>query len=95
VEGWKMAGMLIGVYTGGTLNLAAIGNGLEISSSNYIAVHASDVLVSGILFLLILSVIPRILKRILPKYQQLSDLEHSQNLRQMDGFIPSRVTFSW
>ncbi len=88
VEGWKMAGMLIGVYTGGTPNLAAIGNGLEISSSNYIAVHASDVLVSGILFLLILSVIPRILKRILPKYQQLSDLEHSQNLRQMDGFEP-------
>lgn len=88
MEGWKMAGMLIGVYTGGTPNLAAIGNGLEISSSNYIAVHASDVLVSGILFLLILSVIPRILKRILPKYQQLTDLEHQQNIRQMDGFEP-------
>ncbi|MBW6458547.1 MAG: DUF819 family protein [FCB group bacterium] len=87
-EGWKMAGMLIGVYTGGTPNLAAIGTGLEISSSNYLAVHASDVLVCGVLFLLMLTVIPRILRRILPKYQLLSDAEHGENLKQMDNFEP-------
>ena len=65
-ESWKMAGMLIGCYTGGTPNLAAIGTGLEISSTNYVSVHTADVFVGGVLFLLILSVIPRLLKKILP-----------------------------
>lgn len=87
-EGWKMAGMLIGCYTGGTPNLAAIGTGLEISSSSYIAVHASDVLVGGVLFLLILSIIPRILKKVLPRYLQLSVSANENNARQLDHFEP-------
>lgn len=87
-EGWKMAGMLIGCYTGGTPNLAAIGTGLEINSSNYIAVHASDVLVGGVLFLLILSVIPRLLKKVLLPFKQLSVSEHEKNAKQLDHFEP-------
>ncbi|MFA7195445.1 MAG: DUF819 family protein [Candidatus Neomarinimicrobiota bacterium] len=87
-EAWKMAGMLVGCYTGGTPNLAAIGKGLEISSSNYIAVHASDVLVTGALFLLILSVIPRMLKKILPPFKGLTEEEHNANMRNLDDFEP-------
>ncbi|MCK4813720.1 MAG: DUF819 family protein [Candidatus Marinimicrobia bacterium] len=87
-EGWKMSGMLIGCYSGGTPNLAAIGTGLEISSSNYIAVHASDVLVGGILFLLILSVIPRLLKKVLLPFKKLSGDTHQKNIKQMDNFEP-------
>ncbi|MFA5435731.1 MAG: DUF819 family protein [Candidatus Neomarinimicrobiota bacterium] len=87
-EAWKMAGMLIGRYTGGTPNLAAIGKGLEISSSNYIAVHASDVLVTGALFLLILSVIPRMLKKVLPSFKWLTEEEHNANMRNLDDFEP-------
>lgn len=87
-EAWKIGGMLVGCYTGGTPNLAAIGKGLEISSTNYIAVHASDVLVTGALFLLILSVIPRMLKKVLPPFKWLSEEEHQVNLRNMDDFEP-------
>jgi uncharacterized membrane protein len=87
-EAWKMSGMLVGCYTGGTPNLAAIANGLDITSSSYMAVHASDVLVCGVLFLLILSVIPRMLKRILPPFRLLSNEENETNLRKMDGFEP-------
>jgi uncharacterized membrane protein len=63
-----MAGMLIGCYTGGTINLAAIGTALDIDTTSYIAVHASDVVVSSLFLLLLLSVIPRAFRRILPKY---------------------------
>ncbi|MDZ7822105.1 MAG: DUF819 family protein [Candidatus Marinimicrobia bacterium] len=80
--------MLIGCYTGGTPNLAAIGTGLGISSSSYIAVHASDVLVGGVLFLLILSLIPRILRKVLPRYQPISVSENENNARQLDHFEP-------
>lgn len=78
-EAWKMAGMLIGCYTGGTPNLAAIGTGLEISSTNYVAVHTADVFVGGVLFLLILSIIPGALKKILLPFKSNkgADLENS------------------
>jgi uncharacterized membrane protein len=65
-DAWKVAGMLIGVYTGGTPNMAAIGTALNVETTRYIAVHASDVVISGILLLLILSILPRLMRRILP-----------------------------
>ncbi len=30
-EGWKVAGMFVGTYTGGSANLTAIGTGLNVS----------------------------------------------------------------
>jgi uncharacterized membrane protein len=46
--------------------MAAIGTALQVETNTYIAAHASDVVVSGILLLLILSVLPKLLRRILP-----------------------------
>ncbi|NQT57690.1 MAG: DUF819 family protein, partial [Bacteroidetes bacterium] len=67
-ESWKVGGMLIGVYTGGTPNLAAIGTALDISSTQYLSVHASDVVVGGIFLLLLISVFPALFRKILPKF---------------------------
>jgi len=67
-ESWKVSGMLIGCYTGGTPNLAAIGTALDVSSTQYLAVHASDVIVGALLLLIVLTVFPSMLKRILPPY---------------------------
>lgn len=64
-NGWQVAGMLVGCYTGGTPNMAAIGTALRVDTTSYIAVHASDVVVSGLLFLLIISVLPKFLRRVL------------------------------
>ncbi|WP_020611767.1 DUF819 family protein [Sediminispirochaeta bajacaliforniensis] len=44
-EAWKVAGMLIGVYTGGTPNLASIGSTLSVDSRLYVAIHGSDVVI--------------------------------------------------
>lgn len=43
-EGWKVAGMLIGTYTGGSLNLAGVGTALEASSDIFVAANAADLL---------------------------------------------------
>jgi uncharacterized membrane protein len=67
-EAWKVGGMLIGVYTGGTPNLAAIGTALDISSTQYLAVHASDVVVGGVFLLLLISVFPALFRKILPGF---------------------------
>ncbi|MFO7850719.1 MAG: DUF819 family protein [Spirochaetia bacterium] len=68
-ESWKVAGMLVGVYTGGTPNLAAIGTALKVDSLTYVTVHGSDVVVSGLLLLLFISIAPSVLRRILPAYR--------------------------
>jgi uncharacterized membrane protein len=67
-ESWKVAGMLVGVYTGGTPNLAAIGTALQIDSLLYVAVHGSDVIVSAFVLLLLVGVFPRLFRHILPSF---------------------------
>ena len=68
-EAWKAAGMLVGVYTGGTLNLAAIGTALQIDPLLYVAVHGSDVVVSAFILLLLVAVAPRALRGVLPPFR--------------------------
>jgi len=67
-ESWKVAGMLVGVYTGGTPNLAAIGTALNIDSILYVAVHGSDVIVSAFILLLLVAVFPKVFRYILPPF---------------------------
>lgn len=67
-EGWKTAGMLVGVYTGGTPNLAAIGNALGTDPTVYVSVHGSDVVVSAVLLLFLVSVGPRFFRKVLPAF---------------------------
>lgn len=41
---WQISGMMIGIYTGGTINLASIQRALGVSQDTYIAVHTFDTL---------------------------------------------------
>ena len=61
----KVAGMLVGVYTGGTPNLAAVGKALGVSNETFVMVNAADVLVSAPYFLFLITVGPRFFGRIL------------------------------
>lgn len=62
---WKMSGMMVGVYTGGTANLTAIGKMLEVEDEAFIALNAIDVVLGGIYLLFIMSFGVKILARIL------------------------------
>jgi len=46
-ELWKISGMLVGIYTGGTVNLAAIKTALGVSSTTYILVNTYDLILSS------------------------------------------------
>lgn len=46
VEGWKVAGMFVGTYTGGTPNLTAIATGVDCSRETLAAANAADYVVS-------------------------------------------------
>ena len=51
---WQVSGMLVGVYTGGTPNLAAIQTALNVDNDLYLATHISDMLIGAVYFLFIL-----------------------------------------
>ena len=55
-ETWKIAGMLVGVYTGGTPNLLSIGLALDVRQETYILLNAADVVVSGVYLLFLFSI---------------------------------------
>jgi len=68
-EAWKFGGMLVGVYTGGTPNMTAIGLALKVPQESFILLNAADVVMGATYFFLLLTAIPRILKLVLPPFR--------------------------
>lgn len=60
-EGWKVAGMFVGTYTGGSANLTAIATGLNASADTIAAANAADYVI-GMPTLLFMFTAPAILK---------------------------------
>lgn len=60
-EGWKVAGMFVGTYTGGSGNLTAIATGLNASASTIAAANAADYVV-GMPTLVLMFAAPAIMK---------------------------------
>ena len=85
-EAWKVSGMLIGVYTGGTPNLAAIGTALNIDPTVYVATHVSDVVIGAIWLLIVITVLQRILLKFLPPFQRLGDEGQNQEQASFDSY---------
>jgi uncharacterized membrane protein len=71
-EGWKLSGLLVGVYTGGTPNLAAIRLALDVDNSIYLAAHTADMIFSGIYLVFVLSFAKPLLSKILKPYVPVS-----------------------
>ena len=69
-ETWKMAGMTVGVYTGGTPNMSAIGLALEVTDEKFILVNGADVVLSAVYLLFLMTVAQRVLLKFLPAFQR-------------------------
>jgi len=70
-EGNKIAGMLSGLYTGGTPNLAAIAEALNVDAETYILTHSYDLL-NGVIFLIfVIAFAQRLFNLFLPAYKHL------------------------
>lgn len=60
-EGWKVAGMFVGTYTGGSANLTAIATGLNATSQTIAAANAADYVV-GMPTLVLMFTAPALMK---------------------------------
>ena len=68
-ESAHMAGMLAGVYTGGTPNMAAISTGLSAKPETFILLNAADMIASFVYLLFILTVARKLLGRWMPAFK--------------------------
>ncbi len=65
-DAWKVSGLLVGVYTGGTPNLASIKEALNVPSHEYLMVHTSDLIYSGAYLLFLMTIGKGLFKKWLP-----------------------------
>jgi len=71
----KVAGMLVGVYTGGTPNMSAIGLALEVPNETFILLNSTDTFVSAVYLIFLLFFAKRLLSRFYPEYKPLDNTQ--------------------
>lgn len=94
-DAYKYAGMIIGLYTGGTPNLIAIGSALGVNDSHIVLANAADVVVGGTYFLLLISVMPKLARKFLKPFVKQNQQDDAQYIASLEkNFIPEKETFS-
>lgn len=80
-EGSKAGGMLIGVYTGGTINLAALKTMLGVSDETYIMINSYDILVSFLYLTFLLAIGIKLFRKFLPNARRSYSKEDEAAIR--------------
>lgn len=87
-DGWKVAGMLTGLYTGGTPNMQAIGIAVDAPGDYVVLLQAADIVGGGVYLLLLMTIIHPFLGKFLPSFS--TDLLE-ENTEELNGEeIPNR-----
>ncbi|MBK9291957.1 MAG: DUF819 family protein [Bacteroidetes bacterium] len=82
---WKLSGMLVGVYTGGTPNLAALKMMLDVDANVYILAHTYDLIIGVVYLAFLMTLAQRLFGFFLPPYPvSLEDVK----IRDLDGKDP-------
>ncbi len=74
----QIAGMSVGVYVGGTANLAAIGTALEVPELLFVQLNLIDLFLSGLYLMILLTVAQKILNLFLPASPYADEIDSSQ-----------------
>lgn len=68
-DSWRVAGMVAGLYTGGTPNMQGVAFALNAPDTLIILVNAADIFTGGVYLVFLTSVAPRIFGAMLPAFQ--------------------------
>ena len=66
---WEIGGLLVGLYTGGTPNLASLKIMLDVKNESYIITNTYDMLLSAVYFLFLISIGKTLFAKILPVFK--------------------------
>lgn len=65
----KVAGMLIGIYTGGTPNVASIKAALNVDNELFLMTHTSDLVIGALVIIFLITLAPRLFSLFLPAFK--------------------------
>lgn len=68
-EGNKVAGMLIGCYTGGSINMAALATALKVQPYTFIMTNTYDMIIGGLTILFFITAGPKVFRFFLPPFK--------------------------
>ncbi len=97
-EIWKISGMMIGVYTGGTPNLAAIARGLAVDEELYILTHTAELVIGALILLFLITGAQPLFGKFLRPYKKseesktqpdldISDFENYEGFFKRENFL--------
>jgi uncharacterized membrane protein len=69
-EGNKVAGMLIGCYTGGSINMAALAIALKVQPYTFIMTNTYDMIIGGLTILFFITAGPAVFRFFLPPFKR-------------------------
>ncbi len=85
-ELWDVSGMLFGLYTGGTPNLASIQLALDADQTNYMMIATYDILIGALHLLFVMTIAQRLFHLFLPKYKFIDPA--TAHIGEFDGIDP-------
>jgi uncharacterized membrane protein len=68
-DAWKIAGMFVGIYTGGTPNFVSLKLALDVDPSLFVIASTYDMVVGAFLVLFYITIAPRLFRLILPPFK--------------------------
>ena len=93
-ESWKVSGLLIGLYTGGSPNLAAIGAALDVNANTFILTNTYDMVIGAVCLLFLMTLAQRLFNTFLPNFKTrhssiISDIEigHNEDIESFVGML--------
>ncbi|MBN2697683.1 MAG: DUF819 family protein [Bacteroidales bacterium] len=93
-EIWKISGMLIGLYTGGTPNLAAIAQGLNVDEELYILTHTVDLAIGVVVLIFLLTGAQRFFRMYMRPYKSAGNHSEEDTAKTLDEFESYRGFFA-
>ncbi len=92
---WQVSGLMVGVYIGGTANMAAIMKALGGDSTTFILVNAYDILISMIYFIFIVTYAQKLVNKFLIPFKPMNSHVHLSNeVDDYDGWDSYKGIFS-
>jgi len=99
-EIWKVAGMLTGIYTGGTPNMAAMKTALDVDTEIYLMTHTYEVALGALYLVFILSIGQRVFLKFLRPFKapetgniKVGQLNLEEEYESYEGFFKKKTFF--
>lgn len=92
---WKVSGMLIGVYTGGTPNLASLKMMLNVDPDVYILTHTYDMIISTVFLAFLMTVGKKLFSLFLPTFKDdnMAEVEYTNGSDPFWGIFKRKIFY--